>query len=140
MLYFCRKPYHCFLQLKGFLVFGRRVGILGNFTVVNPRNVTIGDRCGVNDGVFILGHNRVEIGSDVVLSARCMLIDTGLNLTEYANINSPVHTEGFIRIEDGVWVGAGAIILPGVDDRDEERRGCRERCDERCPAFHGGCR
>ncbi len=109
-----RRLVHMVLQLKGRLVFRRRVGILGNFTVANPRNVIIGDHCGINHGVFILGHERVEIGSHVVLSARCMLIDAGLALHEFATHDFPAHVSGPIRIEDGAWIGAGAIILANV--------------------------
>lgn len=102
------------LGAYGHYVFGRRVGVLGLFYVGNRRNVVIGNDCGINHGVFILGHNRIEIGSAVVLSARCMLIDSGLELSGYAKKKFPEHTAGFIKIEDGVWIGAGAIILPGV--------------------------
>ena len=108
------RLFHYFLQLKGLVVFGRRVGILGNFTVVNPSNVSIGRHCGINQDVFILGHTRVEIGDYVVLSARVMLIDTGLQLAGFAHTEFPGHVDGPVRIEDGAWIGAGAIILPGV--------------------------
>lgn len=102
------------LQLKGLLLFRKKVGVLGNFTVVSPKNVTIGDHCGINHGVFILGHCRIDIGSYVVLSARCMLIDAGLDKTEFYDKDFPRHVEGPIRIEDGAWIGAGAIILANV--------------------------
>lgn len=105
---------HSLLQLKGRRIFGRKVGILGDFTVVNAKNVTIGNHCGINHGVFILGHHRVEIGSYVVLSARCMLIDAGLDKDEFLEQDFPKHVKGPIRIEDGAWIGAGAIILAGV--------------------------
>ena len=108
------RTWWLFLQLKGFVVFGRSVGIIGNFYVGNPSNVSIGSNCGINHGVFILGANRIEIGSYVVLSARCMLIDSGLKLSNFATEEFPPHTSNFIKIEDGVWIGAGAIILPGV--------------------------
>jgi acetyltransferase-like isoleucine patch superfamily enzyme len=102
------------LQLKGYLIFGKKVGVLGNFTVANPSNVTIGDHCAVNHGVFILGHHKVEIGSFVVLSTRCMIIDTGLDKHEFVEKDFPKHVNGPIRIEDGAWIGAGATILAGV--------------------------
>lgn len=105
---------HVILQLKGYFVFGHRVGILGNFTVINPSNVRIGKNCGINHDVFILGHHCIEIGDGVVLSARVMLIDSGLNLDNFANQEFPPHFASFVKIEDGAWIGAGAIILPGV--------------------------
>ncbi len=109
-----RRIISLILQLKGRYVFGKKVGILGNFTVVNPKNVTIGDHCCVNPGVFILGHHKITIGSHVVLSARCMLIDTGLDKREFVTHSFPKHVSGPITIEDGAWIGAGAIILANV--------------------------
>ena len=112
------KPFrtirHLFLQIKGRLIFGRKVGILGNFLVVKPSNVSIGNYCGINEGVFILGENKVTIGSYVVLSARCMIIDAGLDKRNFSTSNFPRHVGGPITIEDGAWIGAGAIILANV--------------------------
>lgn len=105
---------HVYRQLKGYAIFGRRVGILGPFTVGNRRNVRIGRNCGINHGVFILGHNRIEIGDDVVLSAGAMLIDSGLRTQGFAHAAVPEHVDSFVVIEDGAWIGAGAIVLPGV--------------------------
>lgn len=105
---------HIGLQLWGLFVFGRRVGILGPFTVVNPRNVRIGSDCGINHNVFILGHSKVVIGNGVVLSAGAMLIDSGLHLDGFAKADLPAHFDSYVIIEDGAWIGAGAIILPGV--------------------------
>ncbi|XCN72167.1 MAG: acyltransferase [Candidatus Electrothrix aestuarii] len=105
---------HFLLQVKGFLVFGRTVGIIGNFTVVNPKNVSIGKNCGINHGVFILGHHSIEIGDGVVLSANVMLIDSGLNLKNFVLLENPPHFLSFVKIKDGAWIGAGAIVLPGV--------------------------
>ncbi len=46
-------------------------------------------------------------------------MDTGLDLQHYLDSKKPnkVHIKSYIRIEDNVWVGAGAIILPGVTIR-----------------------
>ena len=98
------------LQAKAFLVFGRRVYAHGNFKVGNPRNVTIGSNCTINHETFILGHCRIHIGNRVTLSARSMLLDSGLAIES----EQKSHIDSFIEIQDDVWVGAGAIILPGV--------------------------
>jgi len=105
-----KKIAYYVLQLKAFTVFGRRVHAHGNFKVGNSKNVTIGNHCGINEGVYILGHSRTSIGNRVVLSARVMLIDSGLDLSA----SSRPHLDGRIIIEDDVWVGAGAVILDGV--------------------------
>ena len=104
------------LQIYGFLIFKKRVNVFGWFTVVNKNNIVMGNNCAINSGVFFLGRDEIVIGDNVILSARCMLIDAGLEADNYLNLKEPIHnyTKSFIHIEDNVWVGAGAIILPGV--------------------------
>lgn len=103
------------LQAKGWLVFGRRAIVFGNFTVSNPKRVKIGANCHINHDVFLLGRTGITIGNDVVLSARCMLLDAGLDTHSLAGFDERRHIDGPIVVGDGAWVGAGAIILPGVN-------------------------
>lgn len=107
---------HIFFQIYGFVKFRKRVSIWGWFTVVNAKNVRLGHGCAINHGVFLLGRNEITLGDNVTLSAKCMLMDTGLDTKNYlaGKISDKEHIKSFIRIEDNVWVGAGAIILPGV--------------------------
>lgn len=102
------------LQLYGCIVFRKRVGVLGMFTVVNPKNVFVGSDLGINHGVFILGSCKIIIGNNVVLSARSMLIDSSLDIPSFAYTYKPNHAGAPIVIGDSVWIGAGAIVLPGV--------------------------
>ena len=102
------------LQLYGLYIFRKRVGVLGYFRVGDRRRISIGHDCGINSGVYILGHSRVVIGNNVVLSADVKIIDSGLDLKDYSRIKKPKHFSSFVVIEDDVWIGAGAIILPGV--------------------------
>lgn len=102
-----------YLDFKAHRLFGRRAEVFGNFEVANPANVKLGARVAINHNVFMLGRSRIEIGDDVILSAGAMLIDSGISAKGYAGPNRHYDDE-FIRIEDGAWIGAGAIILPGV--------------------------
>lgn len=103
------------LRLKAWWLFGhRRIHVHGNFTAVNARNIRVGTNVAINHGVFLLGHSGITIGNDVVLSARCMLIDGGLVLDESAPTVDRAHSGAPIVIEDGAWIGAGAIVLAGV--------------------------
>ena len=102
------------LQLKGWLVFGRRVGVIGDFHVGDPANIRIGRNCAINEGVLLLGHHQITIGDDVILSAGAMLIDAGLDSAKFGLVERPEYEVGEIVLEDGVWIGAGAIVLAGV--------------------------
>jgi len=108
-----RRIIWLFLQVKGLLIFGRRVGVLGDFSVGNPRNVVMGAECGINEGVYIQGYCGVEIGDRVVLSAGVMILDGGLDVSRF-NSDFPPHVGRKVIIEEGAWIGARAIILPGV--------------------------
>lgn len=93
-----------------------RVYVWGWFTVANNKNVSMGRGCSINHGVFILGRDDISIGDNVTLSARCMLLDAGLDVDGLLDNSRHVrkHTKSYIHIEDGVWIGAGAIILAGI--------------------------
>lgn len=98
------------LGIYAYFVLGKWVHCYGFFKVLRPENVTVGEDCHISYGVFILGHSRVEIGNSVTISAGAMIIDAGLNQQSLMR----EHFDSHIVIEDNAWVGAGAIILPGV--------------------------
>jgi len=87
----------------------------GNFTVVNPDMVFLGKNVALNQGVYMTGFSGIYIGDNVVLSANVQLLDVGLLLEDVVLGKARKdHVGRPISIEDGVWVGAGATILPGV--------------------------
>ena len=43
-----------------------------------------------------------------------MLIDASLDVSKYLHAYKPPHATAPIVIHDSVWIGAGAIILPGI--------------------------
>lgn len=104
------------LQSFGRFIFGKQVHILGMFTVVNRKNVHIGRNCAINHDVFLLGRDEILIGNNVILSTRCMLLDAGFDVDKYLSFDIPdyEYKKSYIHIEDNVWIGAGAIVLPRV--------------------------
>lgn len=102
------------LRLRAWWLFGHSgVYIFGPFSAVNPRKIKMGRNVAINHGVFLLGRTGIEIGDNVVLSARCMLLDAKLAPNSVVSGNHR-YEDAPIRIEDGAWIGAGAIILAGV--------------------------
>lgn len=103
------------LRIKAWWLFGHpRIHVHGNFTASNPRNIQVGSNVAINHGVFLLGHTGIRIGNNVVLSAGCMLIDGGLQPDDSRPTVDLAHIGAPITLEDGAWIGAGAIILPGI--------------------------
>lgn len=100
--------------LKAFWCFGRFVYVYGNFTCIGAQRVKIGRNVAINHGVFFQGRCEIVVGNDVTLSARAMLLDGGLANDPSAS-GGDDHVAGPIRIRDRAWIGAGAIILQGVE-------------------------
>ncbi|PMH80061.1 hypothetical protein BCU63_37270 [Vibrio splendidus] len=97
------------------MLFKKRVGVFGLFKVGNIKNVKIGDNCAINPGVYISARNDVQIGDNVILSINCMLLDSSLDVSLYVQSCPKVpYLNSSTLIKDNVWIGAGAIILPGV--------------------------
>lgn len=94
---------------------GKKVVIASTILIKGNFNAHIGD------GSFI-GHETMIIGgaSDIYIGANCD-ISSRVNLVMGSHEIDPINARsaGFglsksIIIEDGVWIGFGAIILPGV--------------------------
>jgi len=71
--------------------------------------IVIGDRVFINSGVVVMSVLEVTIGNDVAIANEAYIMDTDSHGVEGRPVkNAPV------RIGDGSWIGARAIILPGV--------------------------
>ena len=88
---------------------GRRPVIKPRLTVKYPWFLEAGDHVWLGEGVWIDNHTTVRVGSDVCISQGAYLF------TGNHDWNDPRF--GFfcrpITVEDGVWVGARAVICPG---------------------------
>jgi acetyltransferase-like isoleucine patch superfamily enzyme len=84
----------------------------GSVHVIRPHRVFVGNRTTFNQGVTIVAREPVIIGDHCRLSTHVVLHTTGL-LTEsrrppYQHYARP------IVIQDGVWLGSGVQVMPGV--------------------------
>jgi acetyltransferase-like isoleucine patch superfamily enzyme len=71
--------------------------------------IRVGDRVFINSGVVIMSVVGVTIGDDVAIANEAYLMDTDSHGVEGRPVkNAPV------TIGAGSWVGARAIVLPGV--------------------------
>jgi acetyltransferase-like isoleucine patch superfamily enzyme len=78
--------------------------------------ITIGNNTTINKYIDLDGRGGLIIGNNVSISAYCKIITASHdpNASDFKYITKPV------SIEDYVWVGTSAIILPGVT----LKRGC----------------
>ena len=74
-------------------------------------NISIGDNCYINHDVTILDSFEVYIGNNVFVAPK-VVISPVTHPVEAKDRRDLIGKK--IIIEDDVWIGAGAVILPGV--------------------------
>jgi len=68
-----------------------------------------GDRCFVNVGSTIISVEEIVVGNDVAFANDVYVMDSDSH-----GVEGRPHKQAPIHIGDGCWIGARAIILPGV--------------------------
>lgn len=105
-----------FFRIAGMKI-GDRTRISGGFYVDRPEGVTIGNHCFFN--LFVHLHNggdkdtTITFGDNVFVGPNVSIVCASHQIgSRYQRAGKNIY--GSIVIEDGVWIGAGEIILPGV--------------------------
>lgn len=93
---------------------------------MHSRSKLLADRCGAKiiignntriHGACIHARELVSIGSYCLIAANCHIMDSSGHDVSFDDVFNRVNTCGntsSVVIEDGVWIGANVIILPGV--------------------------
>ena len=98
-------------SLHSFGKIGKSVHLRSSVTVYHPETITIGDFLDVGENVVLRGAGGIAIGDRVLIAAGAVITTVGhpLELPRWGiTVAKPV------RIGDDVWIGANAVILPGV--------------------------
>jgi acetyltransferase-like isoleucine patch superfamily enzyme len=77
--------------------------------VSGPGRIRIGNGVFINAGVVVYSEVAVTIGNDVALANEAYVMDTSSHGIEGRDPKAAA-----VVIGDGTWVGARAIVLPGV--------------------------
>jgi len=136
------EPYNCLdadleverQQVKGLLrrynlaeaaserqaILQQMLGRIGQDSIVEPpfycvygQNITIGDYVYVNVLCTILDCNEVHIGNHVMIGPNVQIYTAAHDLRAEARIQGWEVARPVV-IEDNVWIGGGAILLPGA--------------------------
>jgi len=113
-----------FLKSSGLLIYKLRISILSLFgaklgtgivlkpsiSIKYPWLLSIGDHSWIGENVWIDNLVQVTIGNNVCISQGALLLTGNHN---YKKSSFDLIT-GEIVLEDGVWIGAKAIVCPGV--------------------------
>jgi galactoside O-acetyltransferase len=90
---------------------GKSVCLRMPVTVYHPESLSFGDQVDIGEFVVIRASGGVTIGSRVLVAAHAV-ISSRQHPTALPRWS--VTEDAPIAIEDDVWIGAGAIVLPGV--------------------------
>ena len=77
---------------------------------INRMNISIGKNCTINRRVYLDGRGKLTIGHSVSISPEVQLITCDHDI----NSKSFTFKKGQIIVEDHVWIGTRAIVLPNV--------------------------
>lgn len=112
-------PFSCalkrvLLRWRGATV-GNRVKIWRDVMVDDYRKLSIGDNVTIGRSTLLVTLGGVTIGNDVMVSYACKIISASHRIParDESLRTSGVEVESIV-IEDDSWIGASAIILPGV--------------------------
>lgn len=107
-------PFHffrrCILLLTG-VKLGKKCGILMGCEFRRPSNIILGDHCVINRNVLLDGRGGIlRLGNNVDIAQEAVIWTLG------HDIHDDLHRDkgAPVTIEDYVWIGHRAIIMPGV--------------------------
>lgn len=89
--------------------------VLGDVDADPCVGIQIGAGTIVNVGAYLSGEGGLTIGADVLIGAQAKLLSAGHDIDAGDDIIARNRiTRSRIVVEDGAWIGAGAIVLEGV--------------------------
>lgn len=82
-------------------------------------NISIGENCNFGDYLHLTCINKIQIGRNVLTGRWVTITDNSHGTTNHDSLTippfkRPLHSKGPVIIEDDVWIGDKATILPGV--------------------------
>lgn len=115
-----KSSFFPFYKLKVFLLWlfnakvGKNIFIKPNVNIKYPWFLEIGDNVWIGEKVWIDNLGKVSIGNNVCLSQGCMLLSGN---HDYTKPTFDLIIKDIV-LEDGVWIGAKAIVCGGVVCKD----------------------
>lgn len=93
----------------------------GRMRIQWPDRLVVGDNCCINDGC-LLQCQGVALGNSVTISTGAIVLARQYRMSDWCEQclkDEPEmnHEEKQVFLSDHTWIGAGAIILPGVQIR-----------------------
>lgn len=103
---------------RGVIKIGRNVHLNRNVILYSERSgsvITIGDGTEINDGSGFYGCGKIEVGENTLFGPAVKVIAYTHNFSdEHRLIKDQGLTPKDVVIGNNCWIGANAVILPGV--------------------------
>ncbi|RKS89749.1 acetyltransferase-like isoleucine patch superfamily enzyme [Flavobacterium limicola] len=95
-----------------------RIEAVGKIVIDNPK-IIIGDNVCINWDCHIGALELIKIDSNVLIGSRVLITDHSHGNNEMADLMLPpskrvLYSKGPVIIEENVWIGDGAAVLPNV--------------------------
>jgi acetyltransferase-like isoleucine patch superfamily enzyme len=94
--------------------FGEDTTVHPSVEIRHPQNVSIGCRTSVNHGSELHGAGGIEIGDGTLISFNVMILSDMREFRNRGAIGEQPKVTKTVRVGSDAWIGAGAIVLPGV--------------------------
>ena len=100
-------------NVLGIMTYNKNSRFQNGIYIGNGRNLSIGNECQINENVFLQG---ARIGNFVMIAPEVFILSL---VHHYKTTSIPMIRQGREKhvipvIEEDVWIGARAIILPGI--------------------------
>jgi acetyltransferase-like isoleucine patch superfamily enzyme len=107
-------PHGIYIGDDTFVMHGSELHVY-NFRGLPHAGIWIGHNCFLGEFCLIRGQGGVHVGNSVLLAPRAQLlaVDHLFHNTSKPVIQQGISAEGIV-VEDGAWIGSGAIVLDGV--------------------------
>jgi acetyltransferase-like isoleucine patch superfamily enzyme len=102
--------------------------------------ITIGNNVNINFDCHIGAINEIRIGDNVLIASKVFISDhshgdVGIEQMKIAPLKRPVVSKGPVIINNNVWIGEGASILPNVTIGESAIIGTNAVVTKDVPAF-----
>jgi acetyltransferase-like isoleucine patch superfamily enzyme len=88
------------------------------FETKGPGEIAIGDRVVMSRGVHLVAFAGIRIGAGTMIGEYASIRDANHRYREGCALRDAAHDALPITIGSNVWIGRGAIVLPGVEIGD----------------------
>ena len=92
---------------------GKDIWINQPLSLAVGSSVTVGDGTYINAGLTLIDDGKITIGKGCLFGTNVTLCTTGHPIDPEERAKGSMYSFSIV-IGDGAWIGAGAIVLPGV--------------------------